>query len=49
MRNVNECCTILIKNLIKENFMEKEKKKPLNVLTFFFFISHKNDVKTFIK
>ena len=37
MRNVNECCTILVKNLIKENFMEKEKKKPLNVLTFFFF------------
>ena len=36
MRNVNECCTILVKNLIKENFMENEKKKPLNVLTFFF-------------
>ena len=31
MRNVNECCTILVKNLIKENFMEKEKKKIFHI------------------
>ena len=26
MRNVNECCTVLVKNLIKESFYEKRKK-----------------------
>ena len=29
MRNVNECCTALVKNLIKEIFYEKRKKKQL--------------------
>ena len=43
---VNECRTTLVNNLIKESFYRKKKK--INVLTAFF-ISHKNDVKTFIK
>ena len=38
----------LINNLFKENFYEKRKKKVINVLTVFF-ISHKSDVKTFLK
>ena len=46
MENINECRTVLIKNLIKESFYRKKKK--INVLTAFF-ISHKSDVKTFIK
>ena len=46
MENINECRTVLIKNLIKESFYRKKKK--INVLTAFF-ISHKNDVKTFLK
>ena len=37
----------LIKNLVKESFYGKRKKK-INVLTVFF-ISHKSDVKTFLK
>ena len=35
-----------VKNPIKESFYEKRKK--INVLTHFF-ISHKSDVKTFLK
>ena len=40
----------LVNNLFKENLYEKrkEKKKAINVLTVFF-ISHKSDVKTFLK
>ena len=45
--NVNECRTALVKNLIKESFYGKKKKKVINVLTVLF-ISHKNDVKTFL-
>ena len=37
----------LVKNPVKENFYRK-KKKTINVLTVFF-ISHKSDVKTFLK
>ena len=48
MKNVNEYCIILVKNLIRESFYGKRKKKTINVLTAFF-ISHKNDVKTFLK
>ena len=46
--NVNECHTTLVKNLIKESFYGKRKKKAINVLIAFF-ISHKSDVKTFLK
>ena len=39
----------LVKNPVKENFYRKiKKKKTINVLTVFF-ISHKSDVKTFLK
>ena len=38
---------VLVKNPVKESFYGK-KKKTINVLTAFF-ISHKNDVKTFLK
>ena len=38
---------ILVNNLFKESFYG-EKKKTINILTAFF-ISHKNDVKTFLK
>ena len=38
---------ILVKNPVKESFYGKGKKK-INVLTAFF-ISHKSDVKTFLK
>ena len=39
----------LVKNPVKENFYRKiKKKKTINVLTAFF-ISHKSDVKTFLK
>ena len=48
MGNVNECRTALVKNLIKENFYGKRKKKKINILIVFF-ISHKSDVKTFLK
>ena len=47
MGNVNECRTALVKNLIKEIFYGKRKKK-INVLIAFF-ISHKSDVKIFLK
>ena len=36
----------LVKNLVKENFYKKKKK--INVLTAFF-ISHKSDIKIFLK
>ena len=48
MGNVNECCMTLVKNLIKESFYGKRKKKAINVLIAFF-IFHKSDVKTFLK
>ena len=38
----------LVKNPVKESFYGKRKKKTINVLTVFF-ISHKSDVKTFLK
>ena len=38
----------LIKNPIKESFYGK-REKTINILTVFFFISHKSDVKTFLK
>ena len=46
--NVNECRTTLVKNLIKESFYGKRKKKTINILIVFF-ISHKSNVKTFLK
>ena len=39
---------VLVKNLVKESFYGKRKKKIIDVLTAFF-ISHKSDVKTFLK
>ena len=36
----------LVKNPVKKSFYGKRKK---NILTIFFFISHKSDVKTFLK
>ena len=38
----------LVKNSVKESFYGKRKKKTINVLTVFL-ISHKSDVKTFLK
>ena len=38
---------VLVKNPVKESFYGKRKEK-INVFTTFF-ISHKNDVKTFLK
>ena len=38
---------VLVNNLFKKRFYEK-RKKTINVLITFF-ISHKNDVKTFLK
>ena len=46
MGNANKCPKLRIQ--LKKVFMEKEKKKTINVLTVFF-ISHKSDVKTFLK
>ena len=37
-----------VKNLVKKSFYGKRKKKTINILTTFF-ISHKSDVKTFLK
>ena len=48
MGNVNECHTVIVKNLIKENFYRKRKKKQL-MFWQFFFISHKSNVKIFLK
>ena len=39
----------LVNNLFKENFYEKRKKKKQLMFWQFFFISHKSDVKTFLK
>ena len=47
MGNANKCRT-LVKNPAKENFFMGKEKKTINVLTTFF-ISHKSDVKTFLK
>ena len=47
MGHVNECHRALVNNPIKESFYGK-RKKIINVLTFFF-ISHKSNVKTFLK
>jgi len=38
----------LVNNSVKESFYGKRKKKVINILTAFF-ISHKSDVKTFLK
>ena len=38
----------LVKNPVKESFYGKKKKKTINILTVFF-ISQKNNVKTFLK
>ena len=38
----------LVNNLFKESFYGKWKKKMINILTTFF-ISHKSDIKTFLK
>ena len=39
----------LVNNPFKENFLwEKKRKKAINILTVFF-ISHKSDVKIFLK
>ena len=38
----------LVKNPVKESLYVKRKKKTINVLTVFF-ISHKSDVKIFLK
>ena len=46
--HVNECRRVLVNNPIKESFYRKIKKKTINILTTFF-ISHKSDVKTFLK
>ena len=46
MGHVNECRKTLVNNPIKENFYGKRKK--INILRDFF-ISHKSDVKTFLK
>ena len=45
MRNANKSLKALVKSLIKESFYEEKK---INVLTIFF-ITHKSDVKTFLK
>ena len=47
MGHVNKCGHWLIIQL-KKVFMGKEKEKAINILTAFF-ISHKSDVKTFLK
>ena len=45
---LTDALRIMINNLFKENLYEKRKKKTINILTVFS-ISHKNDVKTFLK
>ena len=46
---LTDAISAFVNNLFKENFYEKRKeKKAINVLTIFF-ISHKSDVKTFLK
>ena len=44
--NANKC-PVMVNNPFKEKFYEKI-KKIINILTVFF-ISHKRDVKTFLK
>ena len=39
---------VLVNNLIKTIFYGEKKKKTINVLAAFF-ISHKSDIKTFLK
>ena len=39
----------LVNNLIKEKFYEKRKKKKAINILIAFFISHKSDVKNFLK
>ena len=39
----------LVNNLIKEKFYEKRKKKMAINILIAFFISHKSDVKNFLK
>ena len=39
---------VIINNPFKEKFYGKRKKKTINILTVFF-ISHKSDIKTFLK
>ena len=39
---------VLVNNRVKESFYGKRKKKTINNLIVFF-ISHKSDVKTFLK
>ena len=46
MGNANECLRAMVNNPFKESFMEE--KKAINVLPVFS-ISHKSDVKTFLK
>ena len=40
--------SVLVNNPVKESFYGKRKRKTINVLTIFF-ISHKSNVKTFLK
>ena len=37
----------MVNNLFKKKFYRK--KKTINILTIFFFISHKSNIKTFLK
>ena len=39
---------VLVNNPFKESFLRNKKKRVINTLTTFF-ISHKNDIKTFLK
>ena len=48
MGHVNKCHRALVNNPIKESFYGK-RKKIINVFDIFFFISHKSNVKTFLK
>ena len=41
---------IIINNPFNESFYEKkQKQKKINILTIFLFISHKSDIKIFLK
>ena len=48
MENVNRCPKSIVYEAFLETFYEKRKKKKKFVLTVFY-ISHENDVKTFLK
>ena len=44
--------TDALKTMVNNLFKKKkftEKKKTINILTIFFFISHKSNIKTFLK